>query len=64
MLKTYTIYLRDGGEGTRFEPALCENDLEALTRARELLALHAECEAVEVYFSETYLFHVRREAKP
>jgi hypothetical protein len=60
VLKTYTIYLRDGGEATRFEPALCENDLDALTRAREVLARHTECEAVEVYFGETCLFHVGR----
>ncbi|MDO8379156.1 hypothetical protein [Phenylobacterium sp.] len=63
MLKTYTIYLRDGREGTRFEPALCRDDVEALRRARELLALHAECQAVEVFFGETRLFHVEREPK-
>lgn len=63
MLKTYTIYLRDGGEATRFEPALCRSDLEALTRARLLLAQHTECEAVEVFFGETCLFHVGRESK-
>lgn len=63
MLKTYTIYLRDGREPSRFEPALCPDDIEALRRARELLALHAECQAVEVFFGDTRLFLVERELK-
>lgn len=63
MLKTYTIYLRDGRKPSRFEPALCRDDVEALRRGRELLALHAECHAVEVFFGDTRLFHVERESK-
>ena len=63
MLKTYTIYLRDGREPSRFEPALCRDDVEALRRARELLALHAECQAVEVFFGDTRLFHVEGDPK-
>ena len=43
--KTYTFYLRDGGEQLRFEPVICRTDAEAMGRAREMLALHSECEA-------------------
>jgi hypothetical protein len=60
MLKTYTLYLRDGGADDRFEPAMCETDVEALARARELLVHHPECETVEVYFDQDCLFVVRR----
>ena len=62
MLKTYTLFLRDGGDGARFEPALARTDLDAMTRARELLARHPECEAVEVFFGDELLFRV--EARP
>lgn len=62
MVRTYTLYLRDGGDQTRFEPALCRDDVEALARARELLALHPECESVEAYFGDAHLFTVT--AKP
>ncbi|MFI4975770.1 MAG: hypothetical protein ACHP84_14615 [Caulobacterales bacterium] len=58
MLRTYTLYLCDGGADVRFEPALCESDFEAMGRARELLAQHPECEAVEVYFGDDCLFRV------
>jgi len=58
--KTYTLYLLDGGEAPRFEPALCKNDFEAMTRARQILEAHAEYEAVDVYLGEANLFRVVR----
>jgi hypothetical protein len=62
LLKTYTLYLRDGGDQLRFEPAMARSDVEALKRARELLARHPECEAVEVYFGDQNLFRVAAKA--
>jgi hypothetical protein len=62
LLKTYTIFLRDGGDHDRFEPSLCRSDADALSRARALLAQHPECEAVEVFFGSDLLFRV--EARP
>lgn len=56
ILKTYTAYLRDGGERARFEPVLCASDGEAMARARELLRAHPECDVVEVYFGDERLF--------
>ena len=56
MLKTYTLYLIDGG--TRFEPALCLSDVDAMARARELLLSHPECEAIDVFFGSDHLFRV------
>jgi hypothetical protein len=52
VLKTYTVYLRDGSADARFEPILCLCDAEAMARARVLLAEHPECEAVEVFFGD------------
>ena len=60
MLKTYTLYLRDGAANNRFEPAMCETDFDALASARELLVLHPECETVEVCFGLDCLFVVER----
>lgn len=62
MQKTYTLFLCDGTDRIRFEPALARTDAEALARARELLSLHPECHAVEVMFGNQHLFRV--EAKP
>ncbi|MBV9994185.1 MAG: hypothetical protein JO127_03130 [Caulobacteraceae bacterium] len=62
MLKTYTIFLRDGREPSRFEPALCGGDSEAMARARELLVRHPECGSADVFFGQTQLFSVVREA--
>ena len=62
LLKTYTLFLRDGGDGNRFEPAMCRSEFDALTRARKLLSQHPECEAVEVFFGHDLLFRV--EANP
>ena len=59
-LKTYTLFLRDGAGEDRFEPALCASSSEAMARARELLAVHAECEAVEVFLGDSQLFSVAR----
>lgn len=62
MPKTYTFYLRDGSDRNRFEPGLCRSDAEAMARARELLALHAECHAIEAFFGEEFLFRFVRPA--
>lgn len=56
--KTYTLYLRDGGEKVRFEPAMCLSHAEAMARARALLGAHPECEEIEVFFGEDRLFVV------
>ncbi|HXQ16156.1 MAG TPA: hypothetical protein VN814_16175 [Caulobacteraceae bacterium] len=61
MLKTYTLYLRDGSDDVRFEPAMCSSDAEALARARMLLSEHPECEAVDVFFGGDQLFRFGRE---
>jgi hypothetical protein len=60
MPKTYTLYLRDGGDAVRFVPALCERDAEAIARARMLLAQHPECETIEIFFGEKLLFTIER----
>lgn len=56
MLKTYTLYLRDGSTPSRFEPALCRTDAEAMARANTLLALHPECATVDVFLGDVCLF--------
>jgi len=58
MLKTYTLYLRDGSPRRRFEPALCRTDADAMARAREVLAAHPECEAVEVFFGDRHIVSI------
>lgn len=58
--KTYTLYLRDGSDKVRFEPALCSTDVEAMARARALLAIHAECETIDVYFGDDCLCCIGR----
>lgn len=60
MLTTYTLYLCDGGDQVRFEPALCATESDAMARARELLGLHPECEAVEAFFGDSHLFRIER----
>jgi hypothetical protein len=58
VLKTYTLYLRDGSDDVRFEAALCSSDIEAMARARLVLSEHPECEAVEVFFGGDQLFRL------
>lgn len=58
LLKTYTAYLRDGGDNVRFEPIMCATAGEAMARARDLLKLHPECDVVEVFFGNERLFAV------
>lgn len=60
MLKTYTLYLRDGVDRVRFEPSMCRTDAEAMARARKLLELNPECKAVEVLFGNDLLFRINR----
>lgn len=60
MVKTYTLYLRDGGAHQRFVPAMCLNDVEALSRARALLEVHPECETIDIYYGDSHLFSVGR----
>jgi hypothetical protein len=64
LLKTYTLYLRDGASDDRFEPALCNSDWEARSRAAALLVQHPECETVEVFFGDDLLFRVGALAGP
>lgn len=58
--KTYTLYIRDNGDHGRFEPAMCMTDVEAMARARALLVAHPDCETVEAFFGDKYLFSVWR----
>jgi hypothetical protein len=60
VLRTYTLFLYDGTEPPRFEPALCRTPAEAMERAREVLDRSPECRSVEVFFGETRLFEVLR----
>jgi len=62
MLKTYTMYLVDPDDRSRFEPALCESHAEAMRRARELLEAHPDCEAIDVSFGPDHLFRVGRQS--
>lgn len=62
LLKTYTIYLRDGRDPVRFEPAMRRSAAEAMARAIELFEQHTECEAVEVYFGDDFLYRIARPA--
>ncbi len=39
MLRTYTLYLRDGRDGPpKFEPVLCESSAEAMAPAQDIVA--------------------------
>ncbi len=44
------------------EPLLCSSDAQALSKAREWLAAHPECDAVGVLFGADELFHVAQPA--
>jgi len=58
-MKTYTMYLRRGGEPTSgFEPVLCVNDVEAIRKARELLSQRPGVTEIDVYFGEDLLVTV------
>jgi hypothetical protein len=59
LLKTYTLYLRDGASDGRFEPVLCTSDWEARTRAAALLVQHPDSELIDVFFGDDLLFRVR-----
>ena len=60
MLKTYTLYLRDGRDDAGFEPALCVTDAQAMGCARELLDVHDACEAIDIYLGDDFLCRVNR----
>lgn len=60
LLKTYTLYLRDGRSRDRFVPAMCGSLSEVMRRANELLAQNADCEAIEVFFGDKLLVRVER----
>jgi len=52
-MKTYTMYFRRAGdEEIRFEPVLCANDLDAIRKARKLLADSAEVDSIDVFFGD------------
>jgi hypothetical protein len=58
-MKTYTMYLRRPDEAeAEFEPAICAGDVEAIRKARELLAARPGVERVDVYFGEDLLVTV------
>jgi len=60
VLKTYTLYLRDGRDNDRFEPAMCASASEVVGRANTLLARNPDCEAIEVFFGDKMLIRVER----
>jgi hypothetical protein len=61
VLKTYTFYLRDSSGDVRFEPVLCQSDLDAMARARSVLNQTPDCAEIEAYFGDERLFGVSRE---
>ena len=60
VLKTYTLYLRDGRDTARFEPAMCRSASEVVGRANDLLEQNPDCEAIEVFFGDKLLVRVER----
>jgi hypothetical protein len=60
--KTYTMYLLADGRVVGFEPAMCANEVDAMRRARELLA-GADYDGVDVYFGDERLFGLGRGAE-
>ena len=61
ILKTYTFYLRDGGEQPAgFEPLLCRTNDEIVAKALDLLARNPHCHAVDVYFGDTELLSLKQ----
>ncbi|MFI4934967.1 MAG: hypothetical protein ACHP7N_10140 [Caulobacterales bacterium] len=59
-MKTYTMYLRKPGETVAgaFEPVMCADDVEAMGKARALLAGRPELESVDVFFGDDLLVSV------
>lgn len=62
VLKTYTLYLRDGRDTARFEPAMGRSASEVVGRAHDVLAENPDCIAVEVFFGDTLIVRVERPA--
>ena len=60
MLTTFTVYLRiDGVDRAAFEPIMCVNR-DVMSRAREVLQRHPECESVDVYMGDSELFQLKQ----
>jgi len=62
LLKTYTLYLRDGRNPSRFEPAMRRSASEVVGRAEALLVLNPDCDAIEVFFGDQMIVRVERPA--
>ncbi len=61
LLKTYSLFVRDSdGLASIFEPAMCGTHSEAMAKARDLLARHPSCEAVEAYLGDLELFRMKQ----
>jgi len=58
LLRTYTLYLRGHDGADRFEPAMCRTDVDAMARARLLLAQNPDCRSIDAYFGDQHLFSV------
>nr|WP_041374502.1 hypothetical protein [Phenylobacterium zucineum] len=64
-MKTYALYLRAADENTsRVEAVTCKTNVEAMQRARALLAQNPQYEAVDVSCGDGELFRVKRDRKP
>ena len=61
LLKTYTLYLRDGETGpAAFEPVMCMDDSEVVAKALQVLESNPHYHAVDVFFGDTELFRVKQ----
>ncbi len=61
MYQTYELYLRQEPEDRlRFEPLTCQTTLQAMQKARDLLATDAAIASVEVRLAGEHLFTIER----
>ena len=61
LLKTYILRLHHGAEeAAALQPVLCKTDAQALAKAREWLAQHPDCLAIDVLCGTDELYHVGR----
>ncbi len=64
-MKTYALHLRTADENTsRVEAVTCKTNVEAMQRARALLAQNPHYETVDVSCGDGELFRVKRHCKP
>ena len=61
MYQTYELYLRDDVAGQpRFEPLTAKSAVQAMQRARDLLATDGDLASVEVRLAGEHLFTLQR----